>query len=125
MSHLEEIFGPVIHTYSRAQAMADGILIDVSDSEAARLFKYPCAITSNLHSALVRGAGSEAATYNARLWDVLHMAFLMAKIKARNSGDSDLFFRVKVGNRNLDLWANCGPGDDAEPVMTFGFPEDR
>lgn len=116
-----EIFGEVISRYTREQAVSDGVLLDVSDSEAARLFKYPAAITSALASALSRGAGNEAASFNARLWDV----FYMMQIKARTSRDSDVFFRVTVGSRVLALWGNCGPGDDGAPVITVGFPEDR
>ena len=119
---LEEFFGPVISSYSRAQAVADGVLIDISGGEAASLFKWPCAITTALHGALARGAGNEAATYNARLWDV----FYMMQHAARSAGgDSDVFFTVRVGRENLNLWGNCGPGDDAAPVVTVGFPEDR
>ena len=111
----------VISSYSREQAIEDGVLHDVSDSEAAKLFKYPAAITCALSGALSRGAGNEAATFNARLWDV----FYMMQTKARTCSDSDVFFSVKVGSRVLKLWGNCGPGDDAAPVITIGFPEDR
>lgn len=121
MSNTDNFFGEVISVYTRAQAHADGILLDVSDSEGARLFKFPVSITVALHSALSRGAGNEAATYNARLWDVCYMA----TVKARTSNESDLFFKVKVGREVLALWGNCGPEDDGAPCMTFGFPEDR
>lgn len=118
---MTDFFGEVISRYTRAQAISDGVLFDVSDSEAAGLFKYPAAITAALSSALSRGAGNEAATFNARLWDV----FYMMRNEARNCSDSDLFFSVKVGSRVLELWGNCGPGDDPAPVLTIGFPEDR
>jgi hypothetical protein len=55
----------------------------------------------------------------ARIWDVLNV--LRFSIKA----DSDrVHFKVDVdvagdGNRTtVELWALCGPGDDAEPVVT-------
>ena len=122
---MEDVFGPVISVYTRAQAHADGVLIDVSDSEGASLFKFPVSITAALHSELSRGAGIEIDTYNARLWDVCYMAVIASKRSARHSDDSDVFFTVRVGKRNLRLWGNCGPDDDGAPVMTFGFPEDR
>ena len=118
---MDDLFGPVISRYTRAQALADGVLFDVSDSEAAGLFKYPAAITTALFSELKRGAGNEAATFNARLWDV----FYIMQVQARRTNDSDVFFRVKVGRRVLALWGNVGPGDDPAPVLTVGFPEDR
>lgn len=120
MTTMTEMYGEVISSYSRAQAIEDGVLIDVSYfNKGAKLFKHPVAITTALHSAIARGAGKKIEIYNARLWDVLHMAILAAK------ADPDVFFRVKVGARNLDLWGNCGPGDDAAPVVTIGFPSDR
>ena len=120
MTTMTEIYGEVISSYSRAQAIEDGVLVDVSEiNDAAKLFKFPVAITTAVHAAVARGAGKSAETYKARLFDVLHMAILAAK------ADPDVFFRVKVGARNLDLWGNCGPGDDASPVITIGFPSDR
>lgn len=120
MDAITEMFGEVISSYSRAQAIEDGVLIDVSDTKAATLFKFPCAITSSLARALQRGAGSKPETFNARLWDVFYMSKYGASTPA-----SDTFFTVKVGARNLKLWGNCGPGDEGEPVITVGFPEDR
>ena len=117
---MTEIFGEVISAYTREQAHEDGVLIDVNDTDAGRLFKFPVSITVALHSALSVGAGSEASTYSARLWDVCYMAVVASK----RAESSDVFFKVKVGRRVLALRGNCGPGDDPAPVMTFGFPED-
>lgn len=116
---MEELYGGVISSYSRAQAIEDGVLIDVSDTKAAGLYKHPVAITTALHAAISKGAGKDVGTYDARLWDVLYLMI------GRAGADPDVFFRVKVGARNLDLWGNCGPGDDASPVITVGFPSDR
>ena len=119
MSALTEIFGEPISSYSRAQAIEDGVLVDVHGTEGAKLFKPRAAITSALHEALNVGAGKQPATYAARLWDV----FYMLSVAGRKAG-SDVTFRVKVGRRMLTLSGNIGPGDDAAPVLTVGFPED-
>ena len=121
MSSMEDIFGEVISVYTREQAHDDGVLIDVSETDAAGLFRFPCSITVALHGALSRGKGSDAATYSARLWDVL----FMAQTASRSANSSDVFFKVKVGREVLALWGNCGPADDGAACMTFGFPEDR
>lgn len=115
-------FGKIISSYTREQAIEDRVLIDVSESEAASLFKFPAAITMALHSALKVGEGMDLDTYNARLYDVFYM--MLVKARRRDPG-SDVFFRVKIGRKTLALWGNCGPGDDTEPVITVGFPEDR
>ena len=119
----DSIFGEVISRHTRAQAHEDGLLIDVDDTEAAKLYKFPVSITAGLSHALSRGAGKEPTTYAARLWDVCYMGTIAAKV-SREPG-SDVFYKVRVGRSNLKVWANCGPGDNGEAVMTFGFPEER
>lgn len=108
----------VISVYTRAQAIADGVLVDMSETRAAEPFKFPVAFTAALVSDLRRGQGSDPETFEARAWDVSYMA-----TRGRMDG-SDAYFRVKVGRQTLSLRANCGPGDDAEPVITIGYPED-
>ena len=57
-----------------------------------------------------------------RLWDVLHMLRLAS---GRASNTDRVYFQVLVdvqgdGRRELvKLWALCGPGDDARPVITI------
>ena len=123
MESMEDVFGPVISCYSRAQAHDDGVLVDVTSDETRRLYKFPVSITAGLHAALSKGEGSDPATFAARLWDVLFMGTVASRVH-RDAG-SDLFYTVKVGREYLQVWANCGPADSGEPCMTFGFPEDR
>ena len=120
---LTDTFGPVISSYSRAQAIEYGVLVEMPRDEydGAGLFRFPVAFTGALASALKRGAGTDPDTYRARVWDVCYMATVAVK----GASASDVFFKVIVGSRTLDLWGNCGPGDDAAAVMTFGFPEDQ
>lgn len=113
------VFGEVISTYTRAQAIEDGVLIDVTGQKGAEYFKVPCVLTASVHAAIACGQGKDADTYQARLWDVCYMSKFGRKI-----GDSVILYRVKVGRSMLTLRAECGPGDNAEPVMTIGFPED-
>ena len=42
---LEDVFGPVIASYSRAQAIDDGVLIDVTPMAREAGFKWPVALT--------------------------------------------------------------------------------
>lgn len=115
---MEDIFGPVISVYSRAQAHDDGVLVSVDDFDGAGNYKFPVSFTQALFSALKRGQGSDPDTLSGRVWDVCYMS-----TQGRISG-ADSFFKVIVGSRTLELRANCGPGDDPAPVMTIGFPED-
>ena len=110
-------FGEVISSYSRAQAIEDGVLVVVK-GEAGKLFKYPVVLTRSLLSQLERGNGKQDDTLIARVWDVCYMA------RHGQVDGTDSFFDVTVGRETLHLRANCGPGDDASPVITIGFPAD-
>jgi hypothetical protein len=120
MTDLREIFGEVISVYTRAQAIEDGVLIDVSSHEdAKRTFKIPVALTCDLYAEMRRGQGKDDRTFAGRLWDVLYMSRF-----GRADGPSDRYYKVIVGRRTLRLRLNIGPGDNAEPVVTVGFPRD-
>ena len=49
MSTLSDIFGPPIHTYTRAEAIADGVLIEATPSVLGR-FPMPVAYTAAAHA---------------------------------------------------------------------------
>ena len=130
----DPLFGPVIYVYSRAQAIADGVLVDVTETAKEVGFKLPVAITEALHNRLTptkadAGLGQD---YDGRLWDVLWLAAFT--IKLAGPGTDTVLFTVeqqeveaKSGTPkkvNLRLRAVCGPGDEGEPVITIGFPED-
>ena len=67
----------VIHTYTREEAIADGQLIDVSESPEAKEagFKVPVCLTVGVH-ALVQVPASLGGEqdYSGRLWDTLFLA---------------------------------------------------
>jgi hypothetical protein len=127
-------FGPVIYTYSRVQAIADGVLVDVTETAKEVGFKLPLAITAALYDRLVPTQADQdlGQDYDGRLWDVLWMARFTIQIA--DPGSDTVTFTVvqqevdaKSGQpqkNELRLWAVCGPGDEGEPVVTIGFPED-
>jgi DNA repair protein RadC len=124
----------VIYSYSRSQALADGVLVDVSEVAREAGFKFPTAITADLHARLEPNETelTWGQSYNGRLWDVLWMA----SVGARLSGPTDrVSFQVilaevedrhpqKTRQNSLNLWCVIGPGDHGEPVITIGFPRD-
>ena len=127
---LADIFGEVISSYSRAQAITDGILVDVSETAREAGFIFPVAMTRAAWSDCVEWseADSQRQTHqdeSGRLWDVLWMA----SRAARRGGEEIRFqlYRVARGGcgtrpRLVTLKALCGPGDDAEPVITIMMP---
>ena len=112
-----ELFGEIISSYSRAQAIADGELVVVK-GESGNLFKCPVALTRSLFCQLERGNGKRDDVLIARIWDVYYMA------KHGKVDGPDSFFKVIVGRETLHLRANCCPGDGASPVITIGHPSD-
>ena len=116
----------LIHAYSRQEALADGILIDVTDTARQLGYSWPVALTSAAFQDYVRippgVAGQDMA---GRLWDVLYMGRLA--IKAAPANASELLFHLYVRNNNrraerVTLKLVVGPGDDAEPVITILLP---
>jgi hypothetical protein len=124
----------LIYAYTRAQALADGVLVDVSPMAREAGFRYPTAITADLHARLTPHEREKALgqSYDGRLWDVL----FLASLSGRKVGSSDRAnFQVSLfeaddvpphhpHRRTLCLWVVVGPGDDGEMVITIGFPED-
>ena len=123
----------VIYTYTRAQALADGVLIDVTAMAKEAGFRCPAAITAALHAELNPNQRERSCgqSYDGRLWDVLFMAQMAAR---RAIWDSQTAFCVNLAvcpgkrscqrTRLLNLWLVIGPGDEYEPVITIGFAED-
>ncbi len=117
----DPVFGELISTYTRAEALADGQQFDVSDDKGAAVYKTAVYVTSALHAELKRGQGSDPETYSARLWDVCYMV-----AHGRGCSDSARESDVKVGARRLKVRGECGPVDidDPRPAITLGFPSD-
>lgn len=132
----------VIHTYSRAQAIADGVLIDVSELGREAGFRFPVAVTAGVWAeciAVPEGVAGQDET--GRLWDVLHLLrFAITAMKknrprfallGQTAPGERVDFAVHVRNDNragdpplVPLYALCGPGDDAEPVITVMLPHE-
>jgi hypothetical protein len=119
----------VIHRYSRKQAIEDGVLVDVSTTAREAGFRLPVALTRAVWERCVTvPPGVMGQDEGGRLWDVLWM--LNFAINQGKAG-AELRFAVHVRNDNrkrtpplVQLKALCGPGDDAEPVITVMLPEE-
>lgn len=118
----------VISAYTRAQALADGVLIDASTLAREAGFRVPVALTAAVWADCVAwDAASEPAPQDetGRLWDVLVMAAHAARF---NRDDARAPFQLmRIPSRGtraglVDLVAHIGPGDDGEPVITIMQP---
>ncbi len=118
----------VINAYTRAQALSDGVLIDVTKTAKEAGVRYPTAVTSAVWEEYVRVP--EAVPWQdeqGRLWDVVWM-FRMAVCRSpRNEPTDVMLYRLCVQNderepEEVTLKAVCGPGDHLEPVVTIMLP---
>lgn len=116
-----------IHRYTRQQAIADGVLIDVSNMAKETGFRIPVAVTASVWADYVRvPIGVEAQDEQGRLWDILWML----KYAIQQSSDANLLhFQLHVRNSNekadlVHLKAICGPDDDGSPCLTILLPNE-
>ena len=110
-----------ISVYSREQALKDGQLVDVSNMASQAGFTHPCAITRALHRKL-QNYNQPREEYLGRLYDVLSLAY--NKTLKAPMGETTVYFKVLIGPCHHCLQITVGPGDDPEPVLTIGYPED-
>lgn len=129
---MTEMFGEVISSYSRAQAIADGVLVDVSSAAKEAGLKFPVAMTRAAYEDCVTWTAEDSKRQthqdeSGRLWDVVWML----RCAAKNGGSEMRYslYRVPRGGRGMKarlttLKAICGPGDTAEPVITIMLPNE-
>jgi Family of unknown function (DUF6573) len=119
----------LIHSYSRAQAIEEGVLIDVSPTAKEAGIRYPVALTRAAWERCVTVPPGVACQDEAgRLWDVV---YLLRCAIGRSDGGPEVRFGVHVRNDNREgtpplvrLKAVCGPGDRGEPVLTVMLPDE-
>lgn len=148
---LEELFGPVICSYTRAQAIADGVLVDISETAREAGIRFPVAIS---HAAWARyvefDPGTVGQSIAGRLWDVVWMmrCGITSTRPATRESNSQIDFQFYVAipaasewlpneegpernsgltratHRLVTLKSVCGPGDQGEPVITVMLPHE-
>jgi len=131
----ESLFGNVISTYTRAQAIEDGVLIDPGSMAREAGFKWPVALTADAWAECVVWADDDSRQQvhqdqSGRLWDVLYMASHAIRT-SKDSGDRILFqlYRVPRDGQSMEaklitLRLIVGPGDSGEPVITILLPHE-
>jgi hypothetical protein len=147
-NHMNESRNPfesveVISSYSRAQAIEDGVLMDLSELAREAGFKYPIAVSVGVFAVLAPWAnGSEGdiskpaegqplyglgQSFNGRAWDLLTV--LLYEIRRGKGGGrvdfAPLFLMPGIAQDRpipVPMYALCGPGDAGEPIITIMRP---
>jgi len=117
-------FGPVVYSYTRAQAVADGVQVDVTKTAQEAGIKFPMFLTRAVYEKYVAvPEGVTGQDEAGRLWDLIWMT-RFGILRAR-PGVQRLPVALYVRNDNhraklVKLIAQCGPLDidDPAPAIT-------
>ncbi|MFZ2316080.1 MAG: DUF6573 family protein [Gammaproteobacteria bacterium] len=132
MNACENIFGNVMYGYSRAQAIEEGVLIDVSPTAQTSGFKLPVAVTRSVWHTYIEWTNDDSEqqtsqNQSGRLADVLWMLYSACK---RNGDESSIQYQLNVIPRDgqsikpqlISLKAVIDDGDNGEAVITIMLP---
>lgn len=142
---MSDTFGEVIFSYTRAQALADGELVDVSKMAREAGVKFPVAVSRAVWARYCEVPdGTVGQDVAGRTWDVVWMF----RCAARKTDGGELLFKLHVAlpdrgdwqanenppergsdltretHRLVTLKALCHPGDDPAPVVTIMLPDE-
>ena len=116
----------VVFSYTRAEAIADGFLMDATEMAAQLGFRVPVALTAELwHRYVTPSPDLEAQGQSAdgRLVDVLMVLRSRATV-ASDVVHFPVFFLMEPDRpaEAVTPKAHIGPGDEGEPVITIMMP---
>jgi len=123
-------FGGVIYAYTRAQAIADGVQVEVTKTAKEAGISFPVFLTRTVFDSYVAvPSGVECQDEAGRLWDIVWM--LRFAIMRSRSGQDRVPVALYVRNDNrkaklVKLIAQCGPldMDDPQPAITVMMPDE-
>ena len=121
---MTDTFGPVIYSSTRAQAVADGVQVEVTKTAQEAGIKFPMFLTRAVFDAYVAvPEGVTGQDEAGRLWDVVWMT-RFAILRAHGHTDRcPVALYVRNDNHRaklVKLIAQCGPldMDDPAPAIT-------
>jgi hypothetical protein len=121
----------IVYAYTRAQAVADGVQVEVSKTAQEAGIRFPVFLTRTVYDAFVTvPEGVTAQDEAGRLWDIVWM--LRFAIKRTAHGVQRLPFALYVRNSDsqpaklIKLIATAGPLDidDPAPAITVMLPDE-
>lgn len=118
---------PVIHAYTRKDAIGDGVLVDVSEMAREAGFTHPVAVTRRVYDECVAvPPGVLGQDESGRLWDILVLLRYLCQTEGVG-GIKHFSLHVQndnTGSRRKTLKAVFHHGDEGEPVITVMFPSE-
>lgn len=128
-------FGAVVYRYTRAQAIEDGVLIDVSATAREAGFRWPVAVTAAVWADCVAWTKEDNARQpyqdeSGRLWEMLFVATYAVQTAREANGQLQYSLRRlprdghSTSAQVVNLKLVVGPGDAGEPVITIMQPQE-
>jgi hypothetical protein len=122
-------FGQVIYSYTRAQAVADGFQVEVTETAQEAGIRFPVFLTRTVFDAyVIVPQGVHGQDETGRLWDIVWMLRFAVR-KAAAQGLVRVPFALYVRNDNrrpklAKLVATCGAldVDDLQTAITVMMP---
>ena len=117
-----------IFSYTRAQAIDDGVLVDITETARKVGILYPVAVTDTVWQMINNLPNKSSDSPEARLWDIVSM-LRFAIGRARSTNVSQIYFKVvlpQAGTRTKIVMFKSvvSGGDDGEPVITVMLPQE-
>ena len=128
-------FGEVIYSYTRAQAVADGVQVEVTKTAQEAGIKFPVFLTRTVFDSFVTvPEGVTGQDEAGRLWDIVWMlrfGILRSRPSAAGAACTRIPVAFYVRNDNraarlVKLIATCGALDidDPQPAITLMMPDE-
>ena len=115
---------PIIYSYSRKQAIEDGVLVDLTPWAKETGFTIPVACTAAVWHQYVEPPGDTkqlGQSERGRAHDLLWMLYVAIR-KQPEAADllmfEVIFLNAAGKQETVSLKAICGPGDNSEPILT-------
>ena len=120
----------IVSTYTRAQAIEDGVLLDLMQNELEEVcrqhYKYPIACTITVFEIMRKAV--ENRRYCNDYAGVLHDMLWMSRTMSRWVDEQTRIFKVIIQGagrqRYYDFKIVCHAGDQGEPVLTIMLPDE-
>jgi len=118
----ENPFGETIYSYTRTQAIEDGVLVDLSQVDSMKQhWKHPVACTSTVWAIIEEALKRKDQDVSG----ICHDISTMAKLAIRGTANTDqIHFKVIIAGRTHELKLHIGPGDTTAPVLTLMLPNE-
>ena len=123
-------FGEIIYSYTRAQAIADGVQVEVTKTAQEAGIRFPVFLTRAVYDVYVTvPPGVTGQDEPGRLWDLVWMLRFVIHRARPGVQRVPVAFYVRNDNRAprlVKLIATCAPLDidDPQPAITVMMPDE-